>query len=116
MAITRITPGTINSRAVTHGNVVYLSGFTADDKSADIVGQTKQILAKVDAVLADAGTDKTKLLAAVVVLADIKQRDAMNGPWRDWLNGANLPARMAHQGALATPDTLVEIMVTAATD
>jgi enamine deaminase RidA (YjgF/YER057c/UK114 family) len=116
MAITRIQPGTINARAVKHGNTVYLSGLTADDKKLDIVGQTKQVLAKIDAILTEAGSDKTKLLSAVVVLSDIKNREAMNAPWKEWLNGTNLPARMAHQGALGTPDTLVEIMVTAATD
>jgi enamine deaminase RidA (YjgF/YER057c/UK114 family) len=116
MAITRITPGTVNSRAVKHGNVVYLSGFTADDKTADVAGQTQQILAKIDAVLGEAGSDKTRMLSAVVVLKDIAQRDALNVVWRKWVDAAHLPARMAHQGALATPDTLVEIMVTAATD
>jgi enamine deaminase RidA (YjgF/YER057c/UK114 family) len=116
MAIRRISPGTVNSRAVVYNNVAYLSGYTADDKTGGVAGQTRQILDKIDKALAECGSDKTRLLSAVVVLADISKREELNGVWKTWVAQADLPARMAHQGALGTPDTLVEIMVTAATD
>jgi enamine deaminase RidA (YjgF/YER057c/UK114 family) len=116
MAITRISPGTINSAAVTHGNVAYLSGFTAADKAGGVAGQTKQILDRIDKVLAEVGSDKTRILSAQIVLSDISKREEMNAVWRAWLDKAYLPARMTTGGALGSPDTLVEIMVTAAID
>jgi enamine deaminase RidA (YjgF/YER057c/UK114 family) len=114
MAIKRINPGTINSNAVVHGGVAYLSGFTAADKSGGVAGQTKHILDRIDQVLAEVGSDKTRILAAQIILADVAARDEMNAVWRAWLDKADLPARMCTGGTLQAPDTLVEIMVTAA--
>jgi enamine deaminase RidA (YjgF/YER057c/UK114 family) len=116
MAIKRISPGTINSRAVVHGTVAYLSGFTASDTSGGVADQTRQILTRIDEVLAEVGSDKTRILAAQIILADIKTRDEMNGVWTAWLDKAHLPARMCTGGVLHSPATLVEIMVTAAVD
>ncbi|MGH7824851.1 MAG: RidA family protein [Candidatus Binatia bacterium] len=113
MEINRIQPGEWNSRAVAHGNMVFLSGIVADDKSLSMKGQTEQVLAKIDALLSTAGTDKSRILSATVYLADIDRKDEMNEAWMEWVDRKNLPARAAI-GVALTPGTLVEIMVCAA--
>jgi enamine deaminase RidA (YjgF/YER057c/UK114 family) len=113
MAIQRIQPGEWNCRASVHGDTVYLSGIVADDRTLSMKGQTGQVLAKIDAILAEAGTDKSKILSATVYLADIDQKDGMNEAWMEWVDRASLPARAAI-GVALTPGTLVEIMVCAA--
>lgn len=113
MAIERIHPGSWNSRAVVHNGVAYLSGLVADDKSLTVKQQTAQVLAKIDAVLAQLGTDKTKILSSVVYMADLGEKDAMNEAWMAWMDPAHPPARAA-VGVQLTPGTAVEIMVQAA--
>src|ERR1044071_7559459 len=78
MAIERIKVGPRMSQAVVHGNTVYLAGQVADDARADVAGQTRQVLAKIDGLLAEAGTDKSKLLFANVWLSDISTFEQMN--------------------------------------
>ena len=112
MAIDRIQPGEWNSRAVVSENLVFLSGIVADDKTLAMKEQTEQVLAKIDGFLAEAGTDKTRILSATVYLADISRKDEMNEAWMAWLDKADLPARAA-VGVALTPGTLVEIMVCA---
>jgi enamine deaminase RidA (YjgF/YER057c/UK114 family) len=113
MDIERINPREWNCGAVVHGNVVYLSGIVADDKSLPMRGQTEQVLKKIDAVLAKAGTNKSRILSATVYMADASLKDEMNEAWMAWVDRSNLPARAA-VGAVLTPGTLVEIMVCAA--
>ncbi len=113
MEIQRINPRQWNCSAVVHGNVVYLSGIVADDKSLSMKGQTEQVLRKIDAVLKAAGTDKSRILSSTVYLAEIKLKDDMNEAWMAWVDKNNLPARVA-VGVDLTPGTLVEIMVSAA--
>ena len=113
MVIERINPREWNCSAVAHGNVIYLSGIVADDKSASMKGQTEQVLRKIDAVLAKAGTNKSRILSATVYMADASLKDQMNDAWMAWVDRENLPARAA-VGAVLTPGTLVEIMVCAA--
>ena len=113
MEIQRINPREWNCSAVVHDNVVYLSGIVADDKSLPMKGQTEQVLRKIDAVLAAAGTDKSRILTSTVYLADIKLKDEMNEAWMAWVDKKSLPARAA-VGVDLTPGTLVEIMVCAA--
>ncbi len=112
MQIDRIKPGEWNSRAVAYENLVFLSGIVADDKSLPMKEQTEQVLARIDGFLAEAGTDKTRILSATVYLADISRKDEMNEAWMAWLDKTVLPARAA-VGVELTPDTLVEIMVCA---
>ena len=112
MEINRIQPGEWNSRAVTHDNLVFLSGIVADDNSLSMKEQTEQVLAKIDGFLAEAGTDKTRILSATVYLAAISGKDEMNEAWMAWLDKSDLPARAA-VGVQLTPNTLVEIMVCA---
>lgn len=113
MDIDRIRPGAWNSRACVHGDLVFLSGTVADDKSLPMKEQTAQVLAKIDAVLAEAGTDKTRILSATVYLADLGRKDEMNEAWMAWMDADHPPARAA-VGVTLTPGTLVEIMVCAA--
>lgn len=113
MEIQRINPREWNCSAVVHDNTVYLSGIVADDKSLPMKGQTEQVLRKIDAVLAAAGTDKSRILSSTVYLADINLKDEMNEAWMAWVDKKNLPARAAI-GVDLTPGTLVEIMVCAA--
>jgi enamine deaminase RidA (YjgF/YER057c/UK114 family) len=112
--IERIHPGRRMSRAVVHAGTVYLAGHVADDTSADAAGQTREILAKIDDVLAEAGTDKSRLLSATVWLADIASYDAMNEIWDAWVSPGNPPARACVEARLAAPDYTVEIAVIAA--
>jgi enamine deaminase RidA (YjgF/YER057c/UK114 family) len=111
MTITRYQPGTFYSAAVEFNGMVFVAGQIADDRSQPVHGQTEQVLKKIDAVLALAGTDKSKLLSANVWLADIGDRDTMNGVWTNWVDPNNLPARATVESKLATPATRVEIAV-----
>ena len=114
MSVQRIKPGPRMSQAVVHGNTVYLQGLTADDASQDVKGQTRQILAKIDALLKEAGTDKSKLLCANIWLTDIKTWSQMNEVWDAWVSPGNAPARATVEARLAHSDLKVEIMVQAA--
>ncbi len=114
MTIKRHNSGPRMSQAVEHGNTVYLAGLTADDKTQDVKGQTNQILAKIDALLKAAGTDKSKLLSANIWLTDISTWSQMNEAWDAWVSPGNTPARATVEAALAAPGLKVEIMVQAA--
>jgi enamine deaminase RidA (YjgF/YER057c/UK114 family) len=111
MTIVRHNPGQFYSAAVEFNGMVFVAGQIADDRSQDVRGQTEQVLKKIDAVLALAGTDKSKLLSANVWLADINDRDAMNALWTAWADPQNLPARATVEARLATPATRVEVAV-----
>ena len=112
--IARLDQNARRSRAVVHGNTVYLAGQTADDRSADIVGQTRQVLAKIDEMLAAAGTERSKLLNITIWLADMADFAAMNAVYDAWVVQGHTPARCCGQVTLALPDIKVEIMAVAA--
>jgi len=113
MDIQRINPREWNSSAAVFGDLVFLSGMVADDKSLDMKGQTEQVLKKIDAMLAKAGTNKSRILSATVYMADASLKDQMNEAWMAWVDRANLPTRTA-VGAALSPGTLVEITICAA--
>jgi enamine deaminase RidA (YjgF/YER057c/UK114 family) len=113
MNIRRIGPGAWNSRIAVWNGMAFLSGIVADDKTQDTKGQTEQVLRTIDALLAEAGSDKSRILSATVYLADIGNKDAMNEAWTAWMDKANPPARAAI-GVTLTPGTQVEIMMCAA--
>jgi enamine deaminase RidA (YjgF/YER057c/UK114 family) len=102
------------SGAVVHGGLVWLAGQVADDASLDAEGQTADILRQIDALLQQAGTDKRRLLAVTVVLADIADAPAMNRAWDRWLDPAAKPARMTIQAPLVDRSWRVEITGVAA--
>ena len=112
--IKRIHSGPRMSQAVVHGKTVYLAGQVAHDPKADVHSQTTQVLAAIDRLLAEAGTDKTHILSAQVFLPDITTFAEMNRAWDAWVPAGHTPARATVQAALATPDYRVEIMVIAA--
>ena len=107
-------PGPRMSRAVVRGDTVYLAGLTAGDTAQDIKGQTKQILDKIDAYLAEAGTSKSSLLSANLWIKDMALFADMNSVWNAWVDPENPPARACVKADMARPEILVEIMVTAA--
>ncbi|MGY4524090.1 RidA family protein [Pseudomonas sp. TE21394] len=114
MTIDRIQPNPRLSAAVTYGNLVFLSGQVPGD-ATDAAGQTRQILDKIDALLAEAGSDKDHLLSATIYLKDIgRDFDAMNDVWSAWLSPGQAPSRTTLQAELARPQVLVEISVIAA--
>ena len=112
-AILRKGVGPVLSTSVEYHGFVYLAGITADDLSQDVSGQTRQILAKIDDLLEANGTDKSRLLNAQIWLKDIRDRDAMNKLWVEWLGDEGRPARACVEANMADPRHLVEIMVNA---
>lgn len=114
MAIRRLAEEERLSGAVVHGGLVWLAGQVADDPSLDAEGQTADILAQIDALLAEAGTSKRSLLGVTVVLADIADAPAMNRAWDRWLDPAAKPARMTIQAPLVDSAWKVEITGVAA--
>jgi enamine deaminase RidA (YjgF/YER057c/UK114 family) len=114
MAIKRHGVGPRLSQAVVHGDTVYLAGMVAEDPSADIKGQTEQVLRKIDGILKGVGSDKSKLLSAQIFITDMRNFADMNSVWDAWVDKQNTPARATVQASLANPKMLVEIMVQAA--
>jgi enamine deaminase RidA (YjgF/YER057c/UK114 family) len=115
MNIQRHEVGPRMSKAVVHGNTVYLAGIVADNpKGKSVTEQTKDIVAQIDDLLAKAGSDKSKLLSANIYLADMANFAEMNSVWDSWVVPGHTPARATVEAKLATPDYTVEIMVVAA--
>lgn len=113
--IVRLVTNPRRGRAAIFGGFVFIGGQAADDRSLDVRGQTEQALAKLDRVLAAAGSDKRHLLSVQIWLKDI-QRDfgGMNEAWDAWIDESEAPARATAQCEMGAPDVLVEIIVIAA--
>jgi len=114
MSIKRHQTGPIHSRVVEYNGMVFVAGITADDRAASCQAQTEEILKKIDGFLALAGTDKSHLLSTTIWLASIDEKAQMDVAWKAWVDPDNKPARACVEARLGTPDTRVEIMVTAA--
>jgi len=115
MSVERHDVGPRMSKAVVHGNTVYLAGIVADSPKGKSVGdQTKDILRQIDGFLAKAGTDKSKLLSTNIWITDMASFTEMNAVWDAWVSPGNTPARATVEAKLAAPDYKVEIMVVAA--
>ena len=115
MTITRIDTGPRMSQAVIHGDTIYLAGQVGEP-GQDIAEQTRTALAEVDALLAQAGSDKSKLLMVTIWLADMADFAAMNAVWDPWIADVAAPARATGEAKLASPDYLVEVIAVAARD
>ncbi len=102
------------SEMAVYNGTVYLAGQVPDDASQDIRGQTAQVLAMVDKLLAEAGTDRARILMAQIFLADLADYDGMNEVWDDWVPPGDAPPRATVQARLARPEWKIEIVVTAA--
>ena len=117
MSIKRFDVGSRMSQAVVHGNTVYLAGQVAKNApGGSVAEQTKDILAAMDGLLAQAGTDKSKLLSANIWLSDIGTFNEMNAVWDAWIAPGNPPCRACVESKLASPQFNVEIMAIAARD
>src|SRR6218665_1136753 len=114
MDIQRIRPNARMSAAVVCNGLVFVAGQVADDASADVAGQTTQILANIDQLLAQAGSSNEGLLSANIWLADIAPLGQMNGIWDAWVPAGEPPARACVESRLAFPQYTVEIAVIAA--
>ena len=113
MSIRRIDVGPRMSQIVIHGDTVYLAGQVGQP-TGNVASQTKDILAAIDELLAKAGSDKTKILQAIIWLADMSTFAEMNAEWDKWVPQGNTPARATGEAKLAGPEYLVEIIITAA--
>jgi enamine deaminase RidA (YjgF/YER057c/UK114 family) len=113
MSITRHHTNQRMSQIVVHNDTVYLAGQVANDASADITVQTQQVLQKVDALLAEAGSDKSKILSAQIWIASMGHFAQMNEVWDAWVPSGHAPARACIEARLASPDLLVEIGIVA---
>ena len=109
--IKRNHPGASLSRLVECGNLVFVAGTTADNKSANCKAQTEEVLKKIDRLLDEAGTNKSRILWCNVWVSDIREKDQMDAAWQAWVDPDNKPARATVEARLATPDTRVEIMM-----
>ena len=115
MKIERHETGPRMSKAVIHGDTVYLAGIVADSpKGKSTAEQTRSILSQIDSFLSAAGTNKTKLLSANIWITDMANFAEMNAVWDAWVSPGNTPARATVEAKLASPDYKVEIMVVAA--
>ena len=115
MTLHRIKPGPRMSGAVVHGNTVYLAGQVANAAAGgSVTEQTREILSIIDGLLAEAGTDKTKLLMVNIWLSDMATFAEMNAVWDGWVAQGNTPARATVEAKLAAPQYTVEIAVIAA--
>jgi enamine deaminase RidA (YjgF/YER057c/UK114 family) len=113
VTIRRIEPGPRMSQAVVHGGIAYLAGQVGAP-GASVTEQTRAVLAQVDRLLAEAGSDKSRILAATIWLAEIGTFAEMNAVWDAWVDPAHPPARATGECNLAAPEYKVEIIVTAA--
>lgn len=115
MNIARMHTSERASKVVTHNGVVYLAGQVAEDPESEIEEQTRSTLARVDAMLAEARTDREHLLSATIYLRDIDNHFArMNTVWNEWVPNGHAPARACVEAHMARSGLLVEISVIAA--
>ncbi|MEI8303576.1 MAG: RidA family protein [Burkholderiales bacterium] len=114
MSIQRLHVGPRLSEVAIHQGVVYLAGQVAEDPSQDMAGQTRQVLAAIDRLLAESGSDKSRLLQVTIFVTSMAEFPAMNAVWDTWVVPGQTPPRATVQAALARPEYKVEIKVIAA--
>ena len=114
MAIQRMHVGKRLSEIAVHGDTVYLAGQVAEDNTQDISGQTRQVLAAIDKLLGEAGSDKSKLLQVTIFIADMQDFPGMNAVWDEWVVPGATPPRATVEAKLAKPEWKVEMLVVAA--
>jgi enamine deaminase RidA (YjgF/YER057c/UK114 family) len=110
----RFDVGARLSEMAAHGGALYLAGQVPDDATQDIQGQTAQVLAMIDRLLARGGSDKTRLLMVQIYLADLADFDGMNAVWDAWVPAGHAPPRATVQARLARPEWKIEVVATAA--
>ena len=116
MSLKRLKTGKRMSQGVLRGKAIYLAGQVADKTAgASVAEQTAEILAAIDALLDEAGSDKTKIMMATIYLADISTFNEMNGEWDKWVAEGKTPARATVEAKLVAPEYKIEIVVVATT-
>ncbi len=117
MSLKRLHSGKRMSQGVSRGNALYLAGQVADKTAGgSVADQTAEVLAQIDALLAEAGTDKTRIMMATIYLADISTFGEMNAVWDKWVVEGETPARATVEARLVAPEYKVEIAIVAALD
>lgn len=114
MTIIRNQKTPIMHRSVVHNGVAYFGGVVGADLSAGMEAQTRSVTERLDALLADAGTDKTKLLTAMLYITDMSLKGEMNKAWTDWIAEADLPTRATIGVADLGSGCLIEVVISAA--
>jgi enamine deaminase RidA (YjgF/YER057c/UK114 family) len=114
MAVQRYHVGKRLSEMVVHGDTVYLAGQVASDPKQDAASQVRQVLAQIDKLLGEAGSDKSKILSATIYLPDMGNFPELNKAWEAWIPQGQCPARATVEAKLAAPDYKVEIQIIAA--
>lgn len=114
MEIKRLHVGKTLSEVAIHNGTVYLAGQIAEDLTQDIAGQTREVLGHIDRLLAEAGSNKSRILMCQIFISDMKHFAAMNEVWNEWVVDGNSPPRATVEAKLAKPEWLVEMIVTAA--
>jgi enamine deaminase RidA (YjgF/YER057c/UK114 family) len=116
MTVERRHVGKRLSELVIHraSGLCWLAGVVAEDAKADLSGQTRSVLAQIDRLLGEAGSDKTKIVSATIYLPSMSDFAAMNAVWEAWVPAGQTPARATVEAKLANPDYKVEIQVVAA--
>ncbi len=114
MEIKRLHVGKRLSEVAIHNGTVYLAGQIAEETSADIEGQTREVLGHVDRLLAESGSDKTCILSCQIYIKDLADFDGMNEEWDAWVPSGHTPPRATVEARLANPQVLVEIVIVAA--
>jgi len=114
MSVQRLRTETRYSEINIHNGTVYLAGQLADDYSGDIVQQTRETLANIDSMLAEAGSDKSRILSVTIYLRDMARDYAgLNQVWDAWVAPGAAPGRACVEAAMYRPEVLVEMMVVA---
>jgi enamine deaminase RidA (YjgF/YER057c/UK114 family) len=114
MEIKRLHVGKRLSEATINNGTIYLAGQIAENTSQDIVGQTREVLGFIDRLLAEAGSDKTRILSTQIYITDMAQFPGMNSVWDEWVVPGHTPPRATVEAKLANPACLVEVVVVAA--
>lgn len=114
MEIKRLHVGKTLSEVAIHNGTVYLAGQVAEDLAQNIEGQTREVLGHIDRLLAEAGSDKSRILMCQIYIADMKDFNGMNAVWNEWVAEGNSPPRATVEARLAKPEWRVEMIVTAA--
>jgi enamine deaminase RidA (YjgF/YER057c/UK114 family) len=114
MDIKRFHVGKTLSEAAIHNGTIYLAGQIAEDTTHNIEGQTREVLAHIDRLLDEAGSDKSRILMCQIYISDVKDFNSMNEVWDEWVAAGNSPPRATVEAKLVRPEILVEMVVTAA--
>ncbi len=114
MEIQRLHVGKRLSETAVHNGTVYLAGQIAEDTAQDIAGQTREVLGHVDRLLAEVGSDKSRILSAQIYIASMADFPGMNAVWDEWVVPGHTPPRATVEAKLANPACLVEVVIVAA--